>query len=157
MFGLPGRGNGQAIPLATYLRKLLKVGGTKKRFDGVALHPYSKLLRSIKEQAEVARKELRKSKYTSAELWITEAGAASGGNPDPLNLGSQKAQAQRVTDLYELFASHRKEWKVPLVAWFAWQDSHASDAFCSFCAKAGLITESGAAKKSLQAYKRATK
>jgi hypothetical protein len=157
MFGLPGNGASKAIPASHFVRDLLKVGGAKKRFDGVALHPYSKTMKSIEEQVTVMRKQLVNSHYSDAELWITETGAASGGPKSPLNLGSKKAQAKRVSDTYKLFETNRKKWHVKLVAWFAWQDSHASDSFCFFCAKSGLVTESGTAKPSLGAYKRVAK
>lgn len=156
MFGLPGNGSVRSIAAPTFLRKLLKIPGAKSIFDGYALHPYSKSLKYVKKLVTASRSEMKRSGYGKAQLWITETGAASGGKPSSLNLGSKKAQAKRVTDTYKLFEKNRKAWNIKLVAWFAWQDS-SGEGECFFCKKAGLITKSGKSKPSLNAFKRATK
>jgi hypothetical protein len=156
MFGTPGGGNPEhSIPAATFLHSLLQIDGAESEFDGIALHPYSPSISSVREQVEIARSELQRSGYPQASLWITEVGWSSGNDDNPLNVGSEKAQAQRVSDVYRLFAEHREEWDVKIVAWFAWQDSHASDEFCFFCAEAGLITHNGQPKPALAAYSKA--
>ena len=156
MFGTPGGGDPKrSIPAATYLHELLKNPEAKDDFDGIALHPYSPSIESVREQVEIARQEMEDSGDPDVSLWVTEIGWSSGKDDNPLNVGSEKAQAERVTDVYRLLAENRDEWNVELVAWFAWQDSHASDAFCFFCAKAGLTTEDGKPKQALDAYSKA--
>lgn len=154
MFGTPGGGNPKrSVAAATFIHDLLTIDGAKELFDGYALHPYSGSLEFVKKQIEISRRELSKSGYPDASLWITEVGWASGGKKSGLNLGSERAQAQRVTDAYDLFEKHRVEWNLKLVAWFAWQDSHAADDFCFFCTKAGLIDFQGNPKPALDAYR----
>jgi len=155
MFGTPGGGHGNhAIAAADYLRKLYKISGAKHDFDGIALHPYARSIDSVKLQVQLARHELRRAHDSKTDLWITELGWASGGKPNPLNVGSKKAQAQRLTDAFKMFHSHRQEWNVRLVSWFSWQDSHASDSFCFFCDKSGLVTGKGKKKPAYSAFKR---
>jgi hypothetical protein len=155
MFGTPGGGNPKhSIPAATFLHSLLAIDGAKDDFDGFALHPYSSSVASVREQVEIARREMSDSGDPDVSLWITEVGWSSGHEDNPLNVGSEAAQAQRVAQVYHLFEEHREEWNVRLVAWFAWEDSHASDDFCFFCAKAGLTTDSGEPKPALAAYEK---
>ena len=155
MFGTPGGGHGNhAIAASDYLRKLYAIDGARKDFEGIALHPYSRSIKFVKKQVTLARSALRKAHDSKTDLWITEIGWASGGKPNPLNVGSKKAQAKRLTDSFKMFKHHRKQWNVRLVAWFAWQDSHASDSFCFFCSKSGLLTEGGKKKAAYSAFRR---
>jgi hypothetical protein len=154
MFGTPAGGGGKAIAAADYLDRLYKIRGAKNDFDGIALHPYSRGVDFVERQVKIARRALKRAHDSSTDLWITEIGWASGGKPSSLNVGSQKAQADRLKEAYSLFEKNRKAWNVRLVAWFSFQDSPASDSFCFFCAKSGLLTEDGKKKASYLAFKR---
>jgi hypothetical protein len=155
MFGTPGGGKGHhSLSTAEFLHKLYKVRGIKGQFDGIALHPYSGTVRFVKKQVDYARDALRDANDLSADLWVTEVGWASGGRKSALNVGSKKAQAKRVTQVYKAFEHKRRAWNVRAVMWFAWQDSNASNAICFFCSKAGLTTTKGKPKPALGAYRR---
>ncbi|CAN5400836.1 hypothetical protein BH10ACT11_BH10ACT11_02190 [soil metagenome] len=160
MFGTPGGDDPpdpqHAIAAATFIDDLLKIKGAKSEFDGYALHPYSGSVDFVRKQVEIARRTLSRSGYPNASLWVSEVGWASGGKKSALNVGSEEAQAQRVTQVFKLFEEHRKDWNVHLVAWYAWEDSHASDDFCLFCAKAGLVDAKGDPKPAYDAYKKVT-
>jgi hypothetical protein len=155
MFGVPGgNGDSRSVAAATYLRNLYKVKGVKSDFNGIALHPYSRLLKSVEKQVLLSRKELQRARDSKTDLWITEIGWASGGSDNPLNLGSTKAQAKQLTAAYKMFLANRKRWHVRSVEWFAWRDAHDADDVCFFCSEAGLLSESGQAKPALGAYRR---
>ncbi|CAN5554147.1 hypothetical protein BH10ACT11_BH10ACT11_05660 [soil metagenome] len=155
MFGTPGGGKGNhSLSTAEFLHKLYRVGGIKRQFNGIALHPYSKTVRFVKKQVDYARDALRDAHDLSADLWITEIGWASGGRKSALNVGSKRAQAKKVTEAYKTFERNRRAWNVRGVFWYAWQDSNAANDICFFCAKAGLTTAKGKSKPSLGAYRR---
>lgn len=157
-FGLPGGGKGNhSIATADFLRKLYRVPGIKRKFNGIGLHPYSRTIRFVKRQVTVARQALRKAHDSSADIWITELGWASGGPESGLNVGSKRAQAKRVTEAYNLFKRHRRSWNIRAVMWFAWQDAKAGDSECFFCQKAGLTTTKGKSKPALGAYRRVSR
>jgi hypothetical protein len=155
MFATPGGGTqASAIPSTEFLRKLYRRKHIKRAFAGIAIHPYAHSLKYVKRQVVDARDVLKKVHDKRTGLWISELGWASGGPRNPLNLKSKKAQARKLRSAYKLFLRNRKRWHVQETAWFAWRDNPATSAFCSFCAKSGLLTKAGKPKPAYRAYKK---
>jgi hypothetical protein len=149
MFGTPsGRG---AMTAWDYLKRLYRVRGIKRSFSTVALHPYARGLRGIKEQIAKVRKVMRQHGDRRAGLRLTEIGWGSGPKAaSPYNKGTT-GQATMLRKLFGLLEAKRRAWKIKGVNWFAWRDNPGVP--CSFCPTAGLFTEGGTAKPAWGAFK----
>ena len=76
-------------------------------------------------------------------------------SPAPLVVG-EEGQARLLRRSFAYLEGHRREWLISDVQWYAWQDSLAVEAFCSFCEHAGLFDLDGEAKPAWRAFQRAT-
>jgi hypothetical protein len=155
MFGQPGGG---AVPGSTsweYLHRLYSVSGVKRRFDTVAIHPYSSSMEGMTGQVRRMRDEMAKA-HDRARIWITEIGWASGGVTHPLNKG-RRGQATYLERAYKYFLRHRRAWRIQGVNWFSWRDAHG-EFLCEWCPKSGLFEEGTGftAKPSFRALTRFT-
>ena len=124
-----------AIKGADYLRQLYKIKGAKKRFEGVAPHPYGARMAKVEKQIALVRKVLRR-KDKKAELWITEIGWSSGEGKHPLKRGPA-GQAKRLKEAFKYFKKRSRKLHVKNVDWFSWTDSPTS--ICKWCEDAGLF------------------
>jgi hypothetical protein len=152
--GLPElAGSRKATPGSKYLEALYKVKGVKSDFDGVAAHPYGATVGKVTAQVEAYREIMKKAGDKGASMYVTEVGAGSAKGGNPLNRG-EKGQAKLLKDVYKQFTKKRRSWKIQSVDWFSWQDSGTS--ICSWCASSGLLTQSGAAKRSYKEFTKLT-
>jgi GH35 family endo-1,4-beta-xylanase len=156
MFGTPLQGRKPALSAWKFLRKLYRVKGAKKSFDGVAPHPYAPKLKNVRAQVDLIRDEMKDAGDRNADLWITELGWASGGPRNPLNRG-KKGQAQRLKQAFKYFKKKRKKLNVRNVDWYSWRDNLTGDAnLCAWCPHSGLVDENLTEKPSLAAFTKFT-
>ena len=96
--------------------------------------------RAVESQAELFRDESRDAHDSNAGLWVTETGWGSSTGRTRSRSG-RSGQADRLGDVYRLFAQARNRLNVKTVVWFSWRDSPVS--ICAWCANSGLLTKSG--------------
>jgi hypothetical protein len=146
-------GSHKAIPGDEFLEELYGIKGASKLFDGVAIHPYGGTVGKVSGQTELFTDVIKKAHDKKVGLWVTEIGAGSDTGGSSLNKG-KKGQATLLTDTYKYFAKVRNKYNVQAVDWFSWQDSQTS--ICAWCSSSGLVTTTGTAKKSLDAFVKLT-
>ncbi len=135
-----------------FMEDLYEAPGIKRDFDAVALHPYSPGIRFLGEQIRLMRGIMSAAGDARTPLAITEIGWASDGDPRaPLVVGEQR-QARLLRRSFAYLDRHEREWRISDVQWYAWQDSLAIEAFCSFCEHAGLFTRDGDPKPAWRAF-----
>jgi hypothetical protein len=82
---------------------------------------------------------------------VTETGWGSSTGSNPLEVG-RSGQADRLGEVYRLFAHARNRLNIKTVVWFSWRDSPVS--ICAWCANSGLLTKSGSPKPAFRMFKR---
>jgi Glycosyl hydrolase catalytic core len=152
MFGTPLGGRKPGIAAWDFLAKLYDVKGSKKTFDGVAIHPYAAKLSKVQSQVDLMRDSMKAAHDTATDIWITELGWASSGPRNPLVRGN-KGQAESLTDAFDYFASKRRAYHIQTVIWYSWQDNPDPDVgLCEWCPGSGLLTKSGKEKPAFDAF-----
>ena len=152
MFLSPGGGEKPSLFAHDYLAKLYDVKGAKKRFDGVAAHPYASSLSKVELQVELLREAMKKAGDRKASMWVTEVGWASGGPSHPLNKG-KAGQARQLKGLYKLFLKKRRAWNVETVTWYSWRDNpDRNQGLCVWCPFSGLMTKDLQPKRSWRQF-----
>jgi hypothetical protein len=156
MFGTPLGGRKPGIAAWDFLERLYRVKGARKTFDGVAAHPYAAQFNKVLAQVELLRDEMKDGGDGKADLWITELGWASGGEPNPLNRGPA-GQAKRLKESFRYFKKKRKKLNIRTVDWYSWRDNVAGDTgLCVWCPRSGLVDENLTDKPSLKAFTKFT-
>ena len=143
-------GSRKATPGSRYLRKLYRIRGISKSFDGVAIHPYGAKVAAVIDQVEGFRDEIGRA-HDDASLWVTETGWSSRRGGNPLNVGS-RGQADRLAGAFRYFRANRGRLRLKSVDWFSWEDSRTS--ICDWCRKSGLFRSGGRAKPAWRAFTR---
>jgi hypothetical protein len=151
MFGTPK--SRTAINAWTFLERLYdQVRGIKRKFDDIALHPYSPTISGIKAQIKLMRKAMRSGHDRGADIRITELGWGSANGGHVLNKGEQ-GQKRMLRKSFDLLRDHRRSWDIEGVFWFTWKDPpNDNNALCEFCQSAGLLKPGGAQKPAWNAY-----
>jgi hypothetical protein len=139
-----------AVRSDAYLEDLYAVDGIEERFDAVAIHPYSPDIDGIEVQARWLREVAHEAGDPEVGLWVTELGWSSAEGGHPLAQGEEH-QAELLTSAFDLLESHRREWNVRGVIWFAWQD-RTDAAVCDFCENAGLFDAEGEPKPAWSSF-----
>lgn len=126
-----------------------KVPGIASRFDGIALHPYSKSYRYLKRQIEEVREVLRR-RDPKVGIWLTELGWSS----KPKTTGNSFAkgpggQAMELKGAFSLLEQYQRKWRIQRVYWFSIDDYGTA---CNFCDGSGLFAEGFRPKRSWYAY-----
>jgi hypothetical protein len=134
------------IDLSSFLAQLYH-GGGKGLFDAAAVHPYAGNPRQAIASTEEARRVMDGFGDTSARLWITEVGWASGGQPSGLTVGPAR-QASYLTQTFELAAADRQRLGLDGVIWYSLNDT-PGPLWPGHC---GLFNLDGSAKPSWDAY-----
>ncbi len=134
----PLHGHEGGVRATGFLRDLYSHPGIEAAFEGVALHPYAGGLPGVKRQVRHAARIVRELDPGRPSIWISEVGWASSGEPMPLNPGRQ-GQARRLTEAFRYFTRVRQRLGISAVLWYAWRDVSATDAYCTWCARAGLF------------------
>lgn len=156
MFGKPLGGRKPGIAAWTFLDELYDRRGIKRRFDGVASHPYAAQFSEALVQVERLREEMVEADDGDAEIWITELGWASAGVANPLNRGP-RGQADRLAQAFKYFLKKRTQLNIRSVTWYSWRDNPDLGAgLCTWCPYSGLVAADLTDKRSLKAFTRFT-
>jgi hypothetical protein len=124
--------------------------GIKKKFSGVALHPYTTAYQQLTPDIEEFRSVLTQNHDAGKSLWITEIGWSSlprAGN-DAFAKGPQ-GQVAQLKGAFKLFKLKQVEWKLKRIYWFSVDDQPGS---CNFCNGTGLFSQGFLPKQSWFAY-----
>lgn len=147
--GMPGYGD---VTAWHFLSSLYAVPGIARYFDAAALHPYAKDLGHYKRQIQRFRTVIKNHHDAGTPLWISEI-AWGSAPPDRFGINKGPAgQAQLLRGAFRLLLSHRAVWNVQRVFWYHWRDPRRSQANCSFCASAGLVTFNHVMKPAYSAF-----
>jgi len=108
------------IPLKRYLPALYRAK-TRSAFDAVDVHPYSTTPEQALRAVRGTRRIMSRFKDQKAQLWVSEIGWASGGDPTPLTVSPQR-QATYLRRSFRLLAANRVRLRIAGVVWYSWRD-----------------------------------
>jgi Glycosyl hydrolase catalytic core len=154
LFAWPAGGNAKTGNhnwfASEFLEGLYKVPGIAAKFDGIALHPYSKKFQLLTPQIEEVRDVMKKRHDAGTGIWITELGWSS----EPKTPGNSFAkgpagQAQQLRGAFSLLKKNQRKWRIQRVYWFSIDDYGAA---CNFCNGSGLFGAGFTPKKSWFEY-----
>lgn len=160
MFAWPGEASQKTRPRkAFYASEFLRImyrktPGIGKRFDAVALHPYTGNFKRLPRMVREMRSALEVARDPKKPIWITEMGWSSQP-PTPGN-GFAKGPVGQVKQLkgaFRLLRKNHSKWRIQRVYWFSVDDHPGS---CNFCDGSGLFTQAFKPKRSWHAYVRFT-
>jgi hypothetical protein len=137
-----------------YMKRLYKVRGIKKRFESLALHPYSSSVGGMIKQLREARRVAKSAGDRKVGLWITEIGWASGGPPDEPYVKGDEGQAKLLENAYRKLERKRRSLRFRGVFWYSWRDRPGGDLICAWCGNAGLLNADGSPKPAWDAFVR---
>jgi polysaccharide biosynthesis protein PslG len=141
-----------SISMWRFLDRLYRVKGAKKRFDGVAIHPYSPNIKGIRFQLRRAREVMRDHGDKKAPLFLTELGWGSGEGSSDLYKGIS-GQASMLSAAFKFALKNRRRYGLAGVTWFSWRDLPPSVAGnCVICASFGLLNTDSTPKPSYNAF-----
>jgi hypothetical protein len=148
MYGFP---NGRAsIYLRDFLKRLYRVRSIRRRFDGVAIHPYGASMRLTRYQIEAARRIMDRNGDDAVPIWITEIGWATDGPAGWQQVTSEAGQAKKLRQAFRMLRGNRHRWGIKRVIWFVWRDFE--EKACKWCGSAGLIARNGDPKPAWPAF-----
>ena len=153
--GMPGYIRSRAW---VYLNKLYKRHGLKRKFDAVALHPYSPDVGHVLVQIKQMRRVMRKHHDAGAGLWITELGWGSKrpSEGQPINKGL-KGQKRLLKATFPILKRYHRRWNLRHAFWFRWRDPPHGTGGCTFCSSSGLLHHDQKPKPAWRAFKHITK
>jgi len=124
--------------------------GVKRKFVGVALHPYTVKYQELTPDIEAFRQILVENHDAGKKLWITEIGWSSlpRARNDAFSQGPN-GQVKQLEGAFKTFKAKQAKWKLKRVYWFSVDDVPGS---CNFCGGTGLFGEGFLPKKSWFAY-----
>jgi len=146
----PSPDDDEGMPGATYLSKLYKIDGFRQSFDSLAAHPYAANFEASVDHLVDIREVMRLAGDGDKGLYVTEIGWGSDLRTG-LGLGSQAAQADRLTRFYATLLAFKSSLKLRGIYWFAWKDSPLNIKVCSFCYGTGLLDADGNPKLAWEA------
>jgi len=155
MFGTPLHGRKPAITSWDFLKKLYRIKGAHKYFDGVGIHPYAGTLKNVVKQTELMIDEIKKARDRKATTWVTELGWASEG-PDTALVKTPKKQASNLKASFRYFLKNRKKFNTKTVIWYSWRDDIDGEGLCEWCPGSGLLQENGKPKPSFKQFTKFT-
>ena len=111
--------------------------GIRRKFIGVALHPYSAHWQELRPVIEAVRKVLARNHDGGKGLWITELGWSSErpSRRDVFAKG-RRGQARELRGALSLLRHQQRRWRLRRVYWFSVDDLAGS---CNFCGGSGLF------------------
>jgi hypothetical protein len=124
--------------------------GIKRKFTGVALHPYTTKYQQLTPDIEEFITVLKANHDSGKRLWITEIGWSS--EPKSASDSFAKGPAGQATQLkgaFNLFKAKAAKWKLQRIYWFSVDDAPG---ICNFCGGSGLFGPGFVPKKSWFAY-----
>jgi hypothetical protein len=137
-----------------YMKRLYRVPGIKKRFDSLAIHPYSSNVSGMLAQIREARRVARAFGDRKVGLWITEIGWASGGPGDEPYVKGDSGQAKLLAKAYRELDQRRRAFRLRGVFWYSWRDLPEGDLICAWCGHSGLLNLDGSPKPAWDAFTR---
>jgi Glycosyl hydrolase catalytic core len=152
MYGYPERG--RSIYMDKFLKRLYRIEGIRRRFDGVAVHPYGGTLELLVAQVESARRIMDRFGDTRVPILVSEMGWATDGPRDFPIVTTEQGQAARLRDAFQILLKRRGRYGIERVIWFAWRDFEHD--ICPWCGGAGLIDLNGDPKPSWRQFTRFT-
>jgi len=156
MFARPGEAKFKVKPPQAYYasdfldRLYSTTPGIKKKFSGVALHPYTANYQQLTPDIEEFISVLKTNHDAGKKLWITEIGWSS----EPKSAGDSfakgpKGQVTQLNGAFRLFKAKAARWKLQRIYWFSVDDQAG---ICNFCGGSGLFAKGFLPKKSWFAY-----
>jgi polysaccharide biosynthesis protein PslG len=144
------------VPLVEYATKMFEAGAGRA-LDTFALHAYARDDGGMLQAVADTRRLLERL-GSSAPIWITEYGWASGGPRSPFTVG-ERAQAQRITSAMRGFAARRRELGIRGAVYYDWKDlaRNPGGGGDFFGLHTGLVRLDGSPKPALGAFRRATR
>lgn len=139
-----------------FLRRLYRVRGIKRSFDGIALHPYAETARDLRRMIESLRRVALDNRDPRVRLYLTELGWGSDNNPNLVSfeqgVGFQIREMRRA---YRYLVGNRRRLNLHSTYWFTWKDLEGS---CNFCDSTGFFRDSPGlrAKRAWYAFVRIT-
>ncbi|HMI81591.1 MAG TPA: beta-galactosidase [Solirubrobacterales bacterium] len=135
LFGEPTATGKRGMPATEFLDAVYRAG-TKRFFDGIALHPYAAFSEDLEEMVE----ELHKVTLANRDrvpLYITEMGWGSQNNFKQVAFEQGvRGQVEQLKASYGYLLENRSRLNLKQVYWFSWKDLRGS---CSFCDSVGLF------------------
>ena len=141
--------NPEAIPGATFLRRMLESRAARQAVDIVAIHPYASYVKDIKPQMRLTRETLDAA-GVDAPIWITEVGWGSGTSARNHLLVTEEKQAENLEKAFQLALRERVPLGIGRMIWYQWRDG--PDNVCKWCPTAGLLQQDGVAKPLLDIF-----
>lgn len=145
----------QAYFAAEFLDLMYKrTPGVKRKFDGVALHPYTGNYKRLTPYIGEVRQVLEENHDGAKSLWLTELGWSS----QPPTRGNSFAKGKRgqvvqLKGALRLLRSRQRLWNIASVYWFSVDDAPGT---CNFCDGSGLFGEGFVPKPSWYAFTQIT-
>jgi hypothetical protein len=124
--------------------------GVGRKFNGVALHPYTYNYKELTPDIEEVRDVLTENHDAGKGLWITELGWSSQ-HPTSTNIFAKgvSGQASQLRGAFKLLSAKQRKWKVQRVYWFSVDDQIGT---CNFCDGSGLFGPGFIPKPAWRAY-----
>jgi hypothetical protein len=157
MFARPKEAEFKGKPAQAYFatdfldRLYQSTPGIKRKFSGVALHPYTGAYQQLTPDIEEFRTVLKANHDPGKGLWISEIGWSSKtrAQEDDAFAKGPKGQVTQLKGAFNLFVHKQAKWKLKQVYWFSVDDQAGA---CNFCGGTGLFGEGFVPKKSWFAY-----
>ena len=136
----------RGMPLEKFIAKFYDVGGIKKHFDAVAVHPYGRDEDDVEFILDRLRSRMKDAGDGGRDVWITEAGwGTDGPSGSPFVVG-RKGQRRLLEKSFNLFEEERKRYNLDTVLWYNWQDIGTAQSGGPFHHYSGLFDHAGDAK-----------
>jgi hypothetical protein len=111
----------RSIALLPYLDQLYGVGGIKKFFDALAVHPYAKQPSIAVKTVKAVRRLTKKHGDGASPIWVTEMGWASSGKKSRYTT-SPAGQASKLEASFGSLAASAERLGIAGVIWYAFRD-----------------------------------
>jgi hypothetical protein len=145
----------QGIPFRDFVEGMFDAGAGDA-LDVFALHAFARDTPGAVGAAQSTR-DLLGELGSSAPIWITEVGWASGGPASPFTVGDE-GQAERIRETLTAFWRRRKELGLRGVIYYNWRDAPRYEGGQDFFGlHTGLLDIDGDPKPALAAYRAATR
>jgi polysaccharide biosynthesis protein PslG len=144
----PGGRHGNWVG-SRYLKALLRVKHIGRWYDVAAVHAYYPTIKQIEDYVGGMAKIL-KNHTRHKPLWVSEQGWSSLG-PSGRYYRGLKGQAKLVKRTFKLYVSHKFNWHLGKIVYFAWRDLSFCEPGC-WGNGAGFHYEDGRAKPSWKVF-----
>ena len=153
--GMPEQGKNGMLS-TRFLRQFYSVKGIRRSFNAVAIHPYAVNHRGVKGYLIRLRDTLRDLGDARRSVWITEVGWATSGPRDAFTVTTERGQAKRLRNTFEMIKANRRRFNIGTVQWFRWRDAAPYGSTQWWGDYAGLYKKNGNPKASCNSFARFT-